>query len=661
MASSSSSAPPPKRTRLLAELQHRGKCTKSGLANILACLQEQGLLANEAGAGHERTLRGRIQRDVESAAQRRTPYGKLIKKMHVGAGIDIEYVDPLAYLYVLANESDGFYNLLVTGRDAVLPFKLVIYIDEVCPGNPLRPEKSRTTQAIYWTFADLPANILVQSGMWLLFSIVRSSIVSEIPGKVSGLMRKVLRAFLPETGPSLSKGILVSCSSNNSSRVVRANFSGFIADEKALKEILGIKGASGPKPCPPCSNVVRFLDAAARRGTSLVGLDCADPSLFRYHNKESFYSMVDKLRAMRAVGCTKTALEKMEQMLGLNYDEANVVYDDYLRTIVDPIAHTIRDWMHTMVSQGVAGTHIALFLHVLSCNGITLDKIASYAARFHLPKGRGKVDLTWFAAHRVSDDHLRSFASEVLNMCPIIQAFLDDMVRPMGLLLEHVRCFTLLHTILQVFCLGPTRSVRHIDLVRESVIEHNRLFARLYPSGVKPKFHQMFHIAENMSTLGVLLSCFPMERKHRSVKSAALHVFRNFEHTVLSDLVNEQLTIMADQSLYEAMLLVTPRIIHSGKDGELLRSTVAHFPCGDVHAGDFVLLASGAVAYVLFFWSSLPSNIVMQVEPCHRVSDTLWSRAGALPSFVDVDQLVAPLVWAEQRPNVVRVCLPVVT
>ena len=34
--------------------------------------------------------------------------------------------------------------------------KIVLYIDEVCPGNPLRPEKSRTTQAVYWAMADLP-------------------------------------------------------------------------------------------------------------------------------------------------------------------------------------------------------------------------------------------------------------------------------------------------------------------------------------------------------------------------------------------------------------------------------------------------------------------------------------------------------------------------
>jgi hypothetical protein len=132
-------------------------------------------------------------------------------------------------------------------------------------------------------------------------------------------------------------------------------FGGFLADEKAHKVIFLVKGASGTKFCTTCKNCVNRMEVSEHRGY-LVGLDCCDYGRLDYHTNESFYMMVDKLREEHAAG---RDISKLEAMLGLTYDEHGLLFDDGLRSVLKPVDNCIRDWMHTMVSGGIAGTEMA--------------------------------------------------------------------------------------------------------------------------------------------------------------------------------------------------------------------------------------------------------------------------------------------------------------
>ena len=291
----------------------------------------------------------------------------------------------------------------------------------------------------------------------------------------------------------------------------------------------------------------------------LVGIECADYALLQYHTNDTFYEMIDRLRAARLGGVTKAALARMEQAFGLHADEHNMLFDHHLRQIVKPVDHCLRDWMHTFVSNGIAGIEMAMLVGELVNVGITNTMLIDYAALFRLPKALGKVDNSWFTA---------------------------------------------LRRILEILCKGPEKSLQHVRLLRESIVDHHVLFATLYPSGVRPKLHQALHIPENMQSLGALLSCFPTERKRRTVKSAALHVFRHYEHTVLLDMLNVHIDYFSDETVYEEMCLRPPlrRWQHEGL--ALLRSETAQLPCGEVRKGDLVLCRNGEVAEVLAFWTS---------------------------------------------------------
>lgn len=657
--SSSSSGVPCKRPRLLAQLRSHGGCTKSALAHILHTLHDQGLLSGELGGGSERRIRERTQEQIEACAKQSTPYGRVIQQMPTG--LDdfpmLDYIHPLALLWVLCAMSSHFFAMLTEGRENAMPFKLVTYVDEIAPGNPLRHEQTRLCQCLYWIFADLPSHIVVQSGLWCVFTVVRTTIVNRMPGKLSGLMKRVLFAFFPKhnRAPSLARGILV-CHGGRSA-VVSARFSGFVGDEKALKEIVGLKGAGGTKCCPTCSNVVRFLDADARHGTSLVGLDCSNYELLNYHTNQSFYDMVDRLKQAKRDGLPKTRIAQMEQIFGLHLDEDNICFDTDMRDIFRPIDHIFRDWMHTLVSNGTAGGHMAFLFKTMKDVGISYTYLSDYAVKFTLPKALGTVNKNWFSADRIGADQLRTFASEQLNMIPIVNAFLNDVIAPTGRLEDHRRCFSLLHRIVAIFSKGPSGSMRYVRMLPNLISEHNELCARLYPGIVKPKLHQLMHIPENMNELGCLVSCFPTERKHRVVKDVGLHTFRHYEHTVLHDLLAQHLTRIEDVSQFANTALINPQEVEVG-DIRVLTSPSAKLPCCQVARGDLILHSGTQIAEVVSFWSS--DNIVFaQAIPLQRAgSDLWWSRQVGQTSFIDSSDIECPVAWAQLRRAAVRVCIP---
>ena len=107
--------------------------------------------------------------------------------------------------------------------------------------NPLRLDKARTLQAIYWCIA--PCFSEQQSGHHE-FGTIRSTLVDKLPGRVSQLMNMILHVFWPEHGPSMERGVTI-VMKHEMPRIITARFAGFLADEKAHNQVVGTKGASG--------------------------------------------------------------------------------------------------------------------------------------------------------------------------------------------------------------------------------------------------------------------------------------------------------------------------------------------------------------------------------------------------------------------------------
>ena len=66
---------------------------------------------------------------------------------------------------------------------AASPWRLILYIDEITPGNVIRPDNKRKITAFYYSFCEL-GDFLRNEEAWLLAGVLRSDVVKNISGGI---------------------------------------------------------------------------------------------------------------------------------------------------------------------------------------------------------------------------------------------------------------------------------------------------------------------------------------------------------------------------------------------------------------------------------------------------------------------------------------------
>jgi len=150
-------APPSKRVRL-AHLEHfRRKVPHVSASALSAVLLE----AKESGIPdlHDR----RDFREARDAVlDEATPYGPIYQSVDVPIHAPrkrqhLQVIHPLAFLYLLLSTCVNFSNYVESihaarPSSAASPWGLVLYSDEVTPGNQLAMDNKRKIQAVYFSF-----------------------------------------------------------------------------------------------------------------------------------------------------------------------------------------------------------------------------------------------------------------------------------------------------------------------------------------------------------------------------------------------------------------------------------------------------------------------------------------------------------------------------
>ena len=225
---------------------------------------------------------------------------------------------------------------------------------------------------------------------------------------------------------------------------------------------------------------------------------------------------------------------------------------------------------------------------------------------------------------------------------------------PQGLLTEHYQCYKSLIRILQICSFAPRRAAQSSEELKTSIIDHHSRFVRLYPDFVKPKFHQLLHTPENVDYLGLLLSCFVTERKHRTVKRAACWTFRNFEDTLIVDVVHRDIENLRGGNVFSREALTDP-IDYQG----LQTATAASLPGGSVRKGDLIACRGHRVIELERLWSGhgeifVQGRSLLIANPA--ASSKLWRRTSEIV-FLPSDMVIMPLCSASQGGEV-RLILP---
>ena len=552
--------------------------------------------------------------------------------------------------------SDAFQSAMGACTQSPDPLRIVIYADSICPGNPFRPEKSRTVCCIYWTIVDWPAWLLQRSGVWPVLGFIRDVVLSRFEGGLSRLMCFIIRfMFMPQPSePSFATGITLPGGIN-----VLGRFAGFLADLAAHKELFHFKGAQGWKCCFECGNLVKrpFVDSADGK---FVGLGCSDRTKFqRYPDVETFFIADELTRVSGTVASTR--FEKLQKELGFRYAPHGLLSDVSIRSVIRPSEHCIRDWMHTFVGDGIANSEVAMLIHALSDVGITREHVQSFAVKCKLPKAHGKVHPNWLGDSRLKSHTMSSFASIMLSILPCMCLFLAefDIASRMP---DHVSCFHELCWIISLLQTGPERAMRFTSTLRDLIASHHRKFWLLYASGIKPKIHHAHHIVDGMVAVGKCLSCFVTERKHRSVKAAALHIFRNFEHTITANVITAQIeNLRAGNDLFLEKFHIRPKELEV-LGNKFITSNAAVTPLGELHAEDIVFDSQGVASRIVAFWSNgaVDDELFLEVDSYETVGGdpALRDRQKSQRSFIELSEVVAPCVWIQVSASVIRLVVP---
>ena len=286
-----------------------------------------------------------------------------------------------------------------------------------------------------------------------------------------------------------------------------------------------------------------------------------------------------------------------------------------------------------------------------------------YSEECVLPKKYGKVSGAWLDQARVHDEYLSSFASTLLTLMPIIHAFFYDCIFPHDppIMRMHIHCFSLLVSILGFLSYHSEITDALADELADLIRQHHDLYLQCYGTrGIKPKWHHLLHLPGQIRRLGKVISCFAAERKHRSAKRAALHVFRHLEHTTLADMLNQQCEQILDgHNLFKRRFLAH-RLDVEAMGQTFARSTEAVLECGHLHSDDVIYCVDGVVARVRCFWQLADDDdapLVAQCTLCDKLSAILY-RDSETVSFIESDSIVDAMTYKPRDDGVIRVILP---
>ena len=257
---------------------------------------------------------------------------------------------------------------------------IVVFVDEARPGNVLRPDKGRATQAFYWAFAQWPEWYLCRSDAWLPFGFLRSGAIEGMPGGISSVMASVLHQFFGSTDarPSFAApgGQIVV---DGRPKRFRARLGGLMGDEKGMKEVFNTKGPNGSRPCLSCKNCVQLSGGELDEGSFLKSARCPDPSLFVRNTDAEVYEAADLLRDAARAGIA-AEVAKLEKASGIVFDEHSLLFDAHCRTFVRPVTGWLRDWMHIFAVGGCANIEIEQLVATLLSHGVAPSSITDFFA-----------------------------------------------------------------------------------------------------------------------------------------------------------------------------------------------------------------------------------------------------------------------------------------
>ena len=415
----------------IARLGRRTFISQNAVSEILTAVRNSGEIP-------EHTSRATVKRRREAAIGIDTQYGQLLQQLAVqkedGTTLLLDYCNPAAFLHYTSRHCPRMQDMLNAAaaqhlNSVTSKWQLMLYMDEVSPGNQLKVHNSRKLQAIYWSIQEFGGYNLTQEHAWCVLMCIRTDIVNSLAGGMAQVFKVVMKQFFQAT---CHFGFGINVQVNGENRMLCFEIGYVLADESALKYALDCKGASGKMLCFCCQTTIQARWAPARLGPLVLHTE-HNSSKFVLHTDRSVWQIADHLHTASTMGWTKKKFKDEEMRLGWNYSPHGALLDPTCRQHYLPISHTCFDPMHVFLVAGVWHKEINLLLTCLHANGIRQTAVHDFCKTFTWPKMHGGakgVARNVFKKKRESDEDFKCSSSEALAIYPVVRLFLQTMVPP---------------------------------------------------------------------------------------------------------------------------------------------------------------------------------------------------------------------------------------
>jgi hypothetical protein len=413
------------------------------------------------------------------------------------------------------------------------PWSLLLYSDEVTPGDPLAAINLRRFHAVYWSFLELGLESLSHEEAWFIALTEYSSDVNKISAGLSQVMSAILKVFFSHDGTNIqTTGILLVFSDGSTTRFW-AKLAGLIQDGGAQKSTFHSRGDGASKFCLICKNLfTKSSQIVDEDGSNLLTCGVVKASELATATSHEIRTNARYLAKKAAVlAPSGEQFISLQQALGLTHHNHSLLLDRQLDPYIDPCSAYIHDPMHGLFVDGVFNILVyLLFEHMIQQGYLDIYEIFSnYVEKWNFPvrlKQTGAGLAKIFSKDRRdkhrSAKHIKCQASDGLSLVQVAAMFTVRVLMMLGVSCRaECLCFLALVDVIDLIFTTPHGMVSPAELL-EAVELFLAMFKKLW--GVEwmtPKFHWLLHYSSHLARLGYLLNCFCLERKHKVAKRYA--------------------------------------------------------------------------------------------------------------------------------------------
>ena len=268
---------------------------------------------------------------------------------------DVVLVNPAVLIDAATREPGGFSRLFASTLrkhqpSPSAPWNLVLYADEVVPGNQISAQNLRKAWVMYFSFLEF-GSLLADEDAWLPIAAEPSHGLKKVSGGVSQLFAAVVKQLFGAQGYDMQNtGIQVVCAGGTRARLF-VILSMILQDGGAHKLVFSCKGDSGSKFCMLCKNVVALKSKLAELdGTHMLKANVIFEHELELATCAEIRGALARLSEKRRT-CSNTDFAMWETAIGFSYHEHGLLQDASLVPYVSPSKVYCHDWMRGMMAE----------------------------------------------------------------------------------------------------------------------------------------------------------------------------------------------------------------------------------------------------------------------------------------------------------------------